>query len=372
MANESLFIEIDGAEATDLYDDLVALEVELSDELPATFRLCISLARQPGDGAWSYQDEERFRLWKPVTIGIGFVDSGHDELISGYITRVLPRFTEDEGQSLLEISGTDASVLMDRAERLKPWPNKTDSDIAREILGTYPFSSQVDDTDVVHEEAVSTVIQRETDLRFLRRLARRNGFNIYMTGTTAHFRRVPVNRKPQPLLAAHFGEETNLICFSATVDALRPTRVQMFQVDRLTGEVLESVAEASEEAPLGELDAAALQPAGVPGAPTVVIAHNVVTGRAEMDTLTQQLFEEGASFVTGEGDIDGAAYGHVLMPRGLVTIKGVGESYSGVYYVSFVRHTITRDGYTQYFRVTRDALLPTGDEEFAADGGGLL
>jgi phage protein D len=372
MPNESLFIEIDGEEATDLYDDVVALEVELSDEQPATFRLCISLARQPDDGAWSYQDEQRFRIWKPVTIGIGFVDSGHEDLISGFITRVVPRFTEDEGQSLLEISGSDASVLMDREEKLRPWPNMKDSDIASAILGEYPFTPDVEDTDVVHEEAVSTVMQRETDLRFLRRLARRNGFDCYMEGTTAHFRRVPVDSEPQPILAAHFGEETNLICFSATVDALRPTRVRMFQVDRLTGDVLDSTAESASDAPLGELDAAALQPAGSPATPTVYVANNAVTSRAEMDALCQQLFNEGSSFVTGEGEVDAAAYAHVLMPRALVTIKGVGESYSGVYYVASVRHAITRDGYTQFFRVTRDALMPSGDEQFAASGGGLL
>lgn len=372
MANESLLIEIDGEEAADLYDDLVALEVELSDEMPATFRLCIALARQPDDGVWSYQDEPRFRLWKRVKIAIGFVDSGPQDVITGFITRVEPRFTEDEGQSLLEITGSDVSILMDRTEKLKPWPNKKDSDIARAILAEYPFTADVEDTDVVHEEAVSTAMQRETDYRFLKRLAQRNGFSLYCDGMTAHFRRVPVDHTAQPVLAAHFGEETNLICFTAAADALRHTRVQMFQVDRLTREVLSASADTSSEEPLGELDAGALQPEGAAAPPTVFVANNAVTGRAEMDALVRELFQEGAAFVTGEGDVDAQKYEHVLIPRAMVTIKGVGESYSGVYYVAFVRHSITRDGYTQFFRVTRDAILPRGDEEFAANGGGLL
>jgi hypothetical protein len=371
MANESIMLEIDGDEAEDLYDDIVALEVELSDELPATFRLCLALAKEPGEGAWSYQDEPQFRIWKPVRVAIGFADSGPEELIQGFITRVEPHYTADEGESLLEVTGADASILMDRAERLKDWPNKKDSDIAREICGFYPFATDIQETEVVHEEAVSTVIQRETDLQFLNRLALRNGFEFYVEGTTARFR-APAESPPQPLLAAHFGEETNLRCFNAAVDALRPTRVRMIQVDRLDKQVRSAGADSLEDEPMGELDADALLPEGPAGDPTVFVANNAVTGVPEMEALCRRLHAEGASFVTGEGDIDAAAYGHVLKPRGRVTIKGVGESYSGVYYVSFVRHTVTRDGYTQSFRARRDALMPAGDEDFSGNGGGLL
>jgi hypothetical protein len=36
-----------------------------------------------------------------------------------------------------------------------------------------------------------------------------------------------------------------------------------------------------------------------------------------------------------------------------------------------VTHRFTPDGYTQHFRVKRNALMPTGDEDFGG-GGGLL
>lgn len=369
MSNESLIIKIDGEEASDVYSELVAVEVELSDDLPSTFRLCIALSKDPAEGRWTFQDEERFRIWKPVAIAVGFVDAGHEDLISGLITRVEPRFAADEGQSLLEVAGMDSSILLDREEKLKDWPNKKDSDIAREIFGSYPLDANVEETEIVHEEAMSTVIQRETDLKFLRRLAQRNGFECYVEGTTGHFRRVAAKETRQPVLAAHFGDETSLTCFSASVDALRPARVSMFQVDRLNKEVLVAGADNLTEEAMGALDASALLPEGSAGRPTVYVANNAVTGQPEMEALCQQLFNEGASLVTGEGEIDSSVYQHVLKPRGLVTIKGVGETYSGDYSVSFVKHTITSDGYTQFFRVTRDALLPTGNEEFSVNGG---
>ncbi len=214
------------------------------------------------------------------------------------------------------------------------------------------------------------MIQRETDLQFLKRLALRNGFACWVEEGTAHFRPIPTEDAPQPVLAAHFGEETNLWAFTATVNALNPTNVAMFDVDRLAKEILTAEATTSERDALGELDAAALLPGDVDPA-RVYVAKNATTGQAEMTALCQGLFQEAAWFVSAEGEIRSAAYGHVLRPRRLVTIKGVGETYSGAYFVGCVRHAFSRGGYTQHFRARRDALLPRGDEPFSS-GGGLL
>ena len=55
-----------------------------------------------------------------------------------------------------------------------------------------------------------------------------------------------------------------------------------------------------------------------------------------------------------------------------VTIKGIGETHSGVYYVTHVNHVFTADGYIQRFQVKRNGLMPTGAEKFGAAAGGLL
>ena len=66
---------------------------------------------------------------------------------------------------------------------------------------------------------------------------------------------------------------------------------------------------------------------------------NTTTGTAEMDTLCQELYHQAEWFINAEGEIDGNHYAHVLKPHGTVTIKGIGEAYSGVYYVTHVTHT---------------------------------
>lgn len=362
MEHEHFIIEIEGKEINDVYPDLVSLEVELDDELASMLRLQIAILQQP-DGTWTYLDDERFRIWKKVAITGGF-ESGTEGLISGYITHVKPYFDPDRSRCTLKIWGMDGSVLMDREEKLKDWPNKKDSDIASEVFKNYGFTPKVEDTRVIHDEAVSTIVQRETDMQFLKRLALRNGFECYVEGKTGYFRSPQVDATPQPVLAVLFGDETNVHHFSVEVNATIPANVAMFQVDRANKELLDAAADSSTLAALGATRAAKLLASGMkPG--QVYIGMNIATGNPEMAALCQGLFHEGDWFVTGEGEIAANQYGHVLKPRSTVTIKGMGETYSGVYYVTHVTHAFTPDGYSQLFRVKRNAIMPTGSEDFS-------
>ena len=341
-------------------DEVVGLQVELDTELASMFRLQLVI-RQQSDGTWTYLDEERFGLWKPITIKAGFED-GMEELMSGYITHVRPDFDPDLSRCTLAIWGLDGSVLMDREEKLRAWRSEKDSSIAAQIFNLHGFSSVVDDTQVVHDEAVSTIIQRETDMQFLQRLALRNGFECYVEGTTGFFRKPQVDASPQPVLAVHFGEETTINRLTFEVNALTPANVTMFQVDRTSKEVLEAAVTASQQAALGA--ARSIPSAGVAQG-QVYVSRDVTTGLPEMTALCQGLLHEAEWFVMAEGEVAGNQYAHVLKPHGTVTIKGVGETYSGVYYVTQVTHTFTPHGYTQFFRAKRNALMPTGTEDFA-------
>lgn len=370
MAYESFTIEIEGEEASDLYPDLLSLEVELDHCLASMFRLRLAIQRQD-DGAWSHVDDERLRAWKKVQVLAGF-ESGPEELITGYVTHVKPRFEPDPADCTLEIWGMDESVLLDREEKLKDWPDKKDSDVAREIFQLYGFDvSGVEDTEVIHDEAISTIIQRETDMQLLKRLALRNGFVCYVDNGKACFRPPQVDAEPQPLLAVHFGDETNVDRLRIEVNALTPAHVAMSQVDPASKEVLEAAAESSQQTALGTTGADALLAPGMsPG--RIHVARNATTGTPEMTSLCQGLFHRAEWFVTAEGEISSGDYGHVLKPRLPVTVKGVSETHSGVYVVSHVTHSFHAGGYNQRFKAQRNALLPTGTEDFASASNGLI
>jgi len=369
MQHDNLRIEIGGAEVEELYRDLVTLDVELDDELAGMFRMTVSL-RLNADGSWTYLDDERFVIWQRVVITAGLADDSR-QLLTGFVTHMRPQFATGLEQSRLEIWGMDATVLMDRVDKLKDWPNKKDSDIATETFRTYGLTPRVTDTDVIHDEEVSTIIQRETDVQLLKRLALRNGYECFVDGDTGFFQPPAVDDTPQPVLAVQFGAETNVNRFSLEVNALAPANVAMFGVDHVTGDVLDASAESGGQPTLGANDADSYLPPGMdPG--RIYIGQTVTTGSPEMTALCQGLRDQGEWFVTGEGEVAANQYGSILTPRGTVTIKGIGETHSGVYYVTHVTHTFSTAGYTQVFRVKRNALKPTGDEDFSTGGGGLL
>lgn len=364
MQHEYFSIEIEGNKVADaFYADLLDLEVELDDELAAQFRLRLAIDRNKA-GHWSHIDDGLLCVWHNVKIMAGFKGSIED-LIDGYITHVRPAFS-DAASCTLEVWGLDRSVLLDRQDKLKAWPNKKDSDIAAAIFGdpAYKLSAQVEDTNLIHDEKISTILQRETDMQFLRRLAARNGFECYVEGKTGYFRPLQLGATSQPVLALNFGpDETNTESFSIEVNALVPANMAMWQIDRTDKSLLDVSVQSSGQKILGQTDATLLPSGGIdPG--LAIVARAVATGRSEMEALCQGLYHQAEWFVTGEGEVNANCYGHVLKPRLPVTIKGIGETYSGIYYVAHVTHRFGKGGYTQHFRVRRNGLMPTGAEQF--------
>ncbi len=368
MENELCIIKINDEEISDIYPNILGVEVEDDHKLAAIFKIKLAIQLQ-ADGNWRYLDEEDLNLWNKVEISAGFPDNVI-KVMTGYITHLKPYFAQQITDSYLEVSGMDASVLMDREEKLKSWPNRKDSDIASEIFSDYGLTPEVEDTEVIHDEAVSTIIQRESDIKFLKRLAQRNGYECFVQNSTGYFQRPLLNESPQPVLAAHFGNETNLSFFQAEVNTLSPTIVEMSQIDSMTKEIRSVTIDSMEQRQLGQTLSSELIPSGVE--PTRrYVRHAVAASQQEMEYLCQALYDEAEWLLEGEGKIISNLYQNVLSARGLVTIKGVGRTYSGTYYVTNVRHIFSQDGYTQHFKVRKNALSPDGTEDFGS-GGSLM
>jgi phage protein D len=367
MFTERINIEIEGEEIDELYPFLTSVEVELDDELPGMFRLRFPLLLEP-DGSWGALDDERLRSWNKVEIDAG-LENTLEPLITGHITHVKPTFDPDPTRCVLEVWGLDRSVLLDREDKLVAWPNKKDSDIAADIFDAYGFSSEIQDTEVVHDESSSTVIQRETDWQFLNRLARRNGFECYVERSMGYFGERNRRHPPQALLALHFGEETNVERLALEVNALTPANVEMYMLERDSKLMVTASVESSDQPQLGAVGA-------VPGRGIeqgrIVFGQTTATGPQEMSGLSRALFDQQQWFVTGRGEVSGNALGTVLYPRRPVTIKGIGETFSGVYLISHVTHVLSGEGYVQRFEVKRNGLMPTGSERFDGGAAGLL
>jgi hypothetical protein len=98
----------------------------------------------------------------------------------------------------------------------------------------------------------------------------------------------------------------------------------------------------------------------------VLLRQQPAVSSQEMRGRLREAYQPASQFVTVEGEVDSRPYGHVLRAKRLVTIKGAGERFSGIYYVTRVRHTFSIEGYSQHFEACRNGLGLTGDEEFGA------
>jgi hypothetical protein len=63
--------------------------------------------------------------------------------------------------------------------------------------------------------------------------------------------------------------------------------------------------------------------------------------------------------VFGNGSLDVQRYGHVLQARQLVGVRGAGEAFDGLHYVSSVTTTMRRGEFSQTFALARNGLLST-------------
>jgi hypothetical protein len=61
--------------------------------------------------------------------------------------------------------------------------------------------------------------------------------------------------------------------------------------------------------------------------------------------------------ISGQGTLDVLRYGHILKARQLVSVRGAGFAYDGLYYVKSVTHDLERGKYTQSFQLGRDGLV---------------
>lgn len=361
MITEVVRVSIDGKPQDDLVPDIIELDVEEDVDVADVFALRVAVTPRP-NGTWTYvDDDDRFAIWRRVTVEAGYPDAT-ETIIDGYVTQI-ELFLSGQKEPYLEISGMDATALMDLEDKQAAWPDKRDHEIAQEIFDGYGLSYEVEDTIALHAEAASTVLQAETDIRFLRRLAARNGFECHVKGATGSFRSPNLVDPPQRMLVLASGTEANLVDLHVRVDGRPATAPEIRRIDPAgKQEEIKRLADTPRRK-LGRSTLATLR-SNLPHG-RQLLRYHVPASPTEMESRLRGAYEPASQFVNVQGEIDSRAYQAVLRAGRLVTVKGAGESYSGLYYVSRVRHAFTADGYTQNFRAHRNGLGLTGQEQFA-------
>ena len=338
--------------------------LRMADMLRLTFGITM---KEDGSG-WRVLDDD---LFPPLTNLRLLITVGNEDavpVVDAYVIETRMDFSNNPGESLLHVLAMDGTILMNLEDKVRTWPGMADSDIASTLFDEYSFTPEVETTDVTHEEDDTLVVQRGTDIQFLRMLAQRQGFEVYVEvdsesdSLTGHFHPLNLDEEPQGVLSVAMGQSSNLNSLTVRWDMLRPTQVQVDNLDATSGENQTGAASDTDWSLLGQ---DGLFSAGTPRL-TRLLPEGVILD-AELLPLAQGLSNRSALAIIAEGEINSEAYGAVLRAKRPVLVRGAGELYSGAYVTERVLHLFAEGEYTQSFTLRRNATGPQAQDDFTAE-----
>lgn len=315
----------DGMEVSSI---LVDLEVDKLDMCTIEF----------ADAAQGVLSSGRHSIGDSVQVDLGYAD-GNKTLFLGDLVALEPRWPEGAPASLV-IRGMDRLHRFKRGTNIRFWEDKTDSDIVKAIAGELGLSAKVDSTSEQHEYVLQNNL---SDAEFLKYLARRNHYELFVKDAELHF------VKP----AAGGNSEVELLYEIDVID-LRMRLNALEQVGEVVvrGWDIFKKKEIVGRADKGKLSRGGGRKFGIElsegafGGSKAYVTDYPVANQGEANNLAASLLGSSASrFLTGTGRCIGNPD---LKPGATVKLKGFGD-YSGSYYVVATRHQIGPNGYITDF-----------------------
>jgi phage protein D len=307
------------------------------------------------DGDISLLSEDRLGPEQEIVIRAA---DGDDSaiLVRGPVTQQrIGIMTGGEG-SQLEVIGADVAATMGREARVKIWPSTTDAAAIMERLS----SAQINPagvslpTSVVHSETKNALVQREPDLHFIRRLARRNGCWFWLeydklTGlATAQIKRPPVDGLP----ALNFnlaGAERNVDEVSIHWDTERIVSTDAanwdgFSASQQSGSV--------ERSPLSTLGAKPL--ADIVTKPRRARLSLPVDDAGDLIARSEAALIDEGWFIEATVTVRARRLKRIVRVAQIVSLHGAGKRHSGNYLVSRVIHRIDDDDHLMTATLVRN------------------
>ncbi len=251
---------------------------------------------------------------------------------------------------------------MNLEEKAQEWVNVTDADVASSIFGNYgitPASGNASDASSSYTEDNHTLMQRSSDIQFLRSLARRNGKLCRVACTDTPGQRTGYFAKPNlsgtPVVTLELGDPTSWTVDSLDLewDVTRPSEALARQA-LFNDSDQDGVGVDLTDSGLPSLSDQGL--AAFSGKTMSVMLTTQADATDELTLRTQSLLREAGWFVRCEGQADLSRLNAILRAGTVVQINSAGAMHSGKYFVWSVRHTIDKQSWQMKFVLMRNAV----------------
>lgn len=359
-----------GPVSADFYSRITSLEVEENADMPGALQMRLPLARTQ-NGDLSEINDSTLQPLAPIAVVATAEDKPPECIFDGFILSHKLHVESGVTGAWVEIYAQDAAWLMNLEEKTREWANTTDGTAANSIFGEYgitPSPDNLNDDSPLHTEDGHTLMQRATDIEFLRLLARRSGKLCRVAGGIAPgapvgiFARPKVDASPVAKLRPNDVAAPNIRSLDIEWDVMRPTSVKARQA---------LFTDDSPDGASGDTDASGLGPmadrdlATFAGKPMKTMLATPVDDAGELTLRAQAVLSDAGWFVHCMGETDVSALRAVLRVGAVVEIETMGSVHSGKYLVWNVRHVINAQAHRMRFVLVRNAVGP------APAGGGL-
>jgi hypothetical protein len=337
----------------DLMNALSHVEVTNDASTGDGFQLTFTCGRS-GPGDYDLIQSNSLAPMTRVIIGVLF-GVIPEVLIDGVISHSQFNPGTTPGEATLTITGKDLTAAMDLEDKNESYENQSDFIIVSSVVARYaqygltPLPTLTSDVPILTERIPR---QQETDLKFIQRLASRNGFVFYLEPVTFGVSTAywgPENRLglPQPALSVDQGSSTNVKSLTFAHDALAVTGTRGVIVEPFTKMSI----------PIPSLPSLKIPPLVSSPATAYRTALQRDTANQNPATAATRMLAAATNTpdaATADGEVDGVRYGNALRARKLVGVRGAGLTHDGFWYVRRVTHSIARGEYSQKFSLSRE------------------
>ncbi|HVO84765.1 MAG TPA: contractile injection system protein, VgrG/Pvc8 family [Syntrophobacteria bacterium] len=324
---------------------VAGVEVDLDVENAGMFSLLLH-AGEREQARYAWIDGDLFKPGTEIKIKIGY-GSTLMTMIAGEITALTPEYP-DNGAVVLRVRGYDRLYRLGFGRKTYAFRNMKDSDIASQIAQDWSLTPTVDPTDTTHDYVLQC---NQTDREFLAERAGRLRYELRVEDRTLYF------QKPKEDAAAvttlTYGE--TLVDFFPALSTVRQTSkaaVQGWSVKDKKA-VAGTAASGDVISTMGGSEVGPKAAERIAGDRVRTLAGENVAAQGEAEALAKAALNRAATeYITGEG----SSVGNPDIKAGTVLdLQGLGQRFSGRYYVTACRHTLGGRGYHTHFTVRRSA-----------------
>jgi len=278
------------------------------------------------------------------------------------------------GFETLSLEANSLGVLLDSVAKIRTFSRMTRGQVAASVAREHGYDGPLVDIEADGSIEDTIVQGGETDARFLRRLAARDGRLFFVDAAGFHFRR----RRPARQVTHTFTWRADANLLSVRVESNLAARVGKVEVrahDPMTKQTVVAAAtkDSVARATLGDIVEVVDPETGKTALERRIATSTVVAGsssaRAKSDADAHFLGAEGAAIKLAAQVVGDAS----LQAGELVRMDGLTKRLSGIYHLRTVRHAIAGDGFTCDLELVRDGLssaVGAGDARSGQPQGG--